>query len=126
MNKQIKLLKNNDNRDWTDVDWLKEFYEFLTGTPPDSIIVSKRSQPVLSKEKAHAIIWYLQEHLPVFPDQIEGCDVCGEIYDSYAQGHYSELTGKSYCCESCEPRGLYEREQRAEKKQQKLSKTQQP
>jgi hypothetical protein len=103
MSKEIKLLKNNEQKDLTDVEWVTLFYEFLQ---------NKR----LSKKKAFSIIYYLQEHLCVLPDHIEQCNVCGELYDSYAQGHHSELTGKNYCSESCEPYHLYEREERAAKR----------
>lgn len=101
---QIKLIKNNDNLDLSDVEWIRMFYEYLM------------TEKKLTKSKAFSIIYYLQEHLPVFPDHIELCSVCGELFDSWASGHYSDLTGKHYCCESCEPEGLYEREQKAEKR----------
>jgi len=32
----------------------------------------------MSPKKAYAIIYYLQEHLPVFADHIESCDNCGD------------------------------------------------
>lgn len=104
MDKQIKLLKNNEGLQLSDVEWTAKVYYFLM----DDL--------KLSNKKAFQIIYYLQEHFPVIPDHIEQCSVCGEVYDSYSQGHHSELTGKFYCSESCEPRGLYEREQRAEKR----------
>lgn len=114
--REIKLIKNNQNRDWEDIQWVEEFYEYLQGCIPDDMVTVK--PPVkLSKDKAFQIIWYLQEILPVFPDQIEKCNTCGKLYDSYREGHYSEMKGKYYCSESCEPRGLYEREQRWEKRQ---------
>lgn len=103
MGKEIKLLKNNDKKELTDVEWVQAFYYFL-------------QQQKLSKKKAFSIIYYLQEYFPLLPDHIEQCDVCGELYDSYSQGHHSDLTGKFYCSEYCEPTGLYEREQRWEKR----------
>lgn len=114
MSKQIKLLKNNENRDWSDIEWVNEFYRFLRGELPEGIGM-KYHKPVLTKKQAFNIIWFLQEKFPILPDQIEQCSVCDELYDSYAQGHHSELTGKYYCSESCEPPGLYERELRNEK-----------
>jgi hypothetical protein len=114
--KEIKLLKNNDERDWEDIEWIEEFYRFLKGEIPDGIQLTKRHQVKLSAEQANTIIWYLQEHFPILPDHIEQCSVCGSYYDSYAQGHHSELTGKFYCNEGCEPPRLYEREQRWEKR----------
>lgn len=104
MSKKIKLLKNNDNIDRQDIEWLNVFYNYLT------------NDIKLKKKKAFQIVYYLQEHLPVFPDHIEQCSVCGDLYDSYSAGHHSELTSKFYCSESCEPPGLYEREERAAKR----------
>jgi hypothetical protein len=104
MNKKIRLLKNNDNMELSDFEWARKVYEFLQ----DNI--------KLSKKKAFQIIYYLQEHFPVIPDHIEQCSICGELYDSYSQGHHSELTGKFYCSEYCEPTGLHKREERAEKR----------
>lgn len=119
--KYLKLLKNNNNRDWEDVEWVQELYEFLVGESiPDSITVGRGHQPKLTPSKANTIIWYLQEHLSVIPDHIEQCDTCKQWYNSWSQGHYSELTCKCYCSESCEPKGLYEREKRYEKKQMKI------
>ncbi len=75
-----------------------------------------KSKIKLTPKKAFSIIWYLQEHFSILPDTIERCDVCNNLFDSESQGHHSELTGKHYCCENCEPVGLYEREQKHESK----------
>jgi hypothetical protein len=101
---KIHLLKNNDDLKLSDVEWANKVYYFLL----DDLKLSKR--------KAFQIIYYLQEHFPVIPDHIEQCSKCGELYDSWSQGHHSELTEKFYCSQSCEPTGLYEREERAEKR----------
>lgn len=115
--KEIHLLKNNDDRDWEDIEWINEFYQFLQGELPEGISV--RPKIKLSKKQAFSIIWFLQEKFPLLPDHIEQCSECGELYDSHSQGHHSELTGKFYCNESCEPAGLYEREQRHERRKSK-------
>jgi hypothetical protein len=114
MHNEIRLLKNNDNREWSDLEWVNEFYGFLQGELPEGI--GMKNRPKLSKKLAFNIIWYLQEKFSLLPDHIEQCDTCGELYDEYSQGHHSELTGKNYCCEDCEPPRLYEREQRWEKR----------
>lgn len=101
MSNKIKLLKNNYNKIQSDIEWVRDFYYDL-------------KVKGLSNKKAFSIIYYLQEHFPLLPDHIEQCSACGELYDSYSQGHHSELTGKFYCCEGCEPPRLYEREQRWE------------
>lgn len=99
--KDLQLLKNNDNRKWEDKEWVDEFYQFLMGTPPDSIKLGRGHQPKLSKAKAFAIIWYLQEHFPVIPDKIEQCSFCGDLYNTHSEGWYDERKGKSYCA-SCD------------------------
>lgn len=103
MRKEIKLLRNNEERDWTDLEWISEFYEFLKGNSPDKINDGK---PVvsLSSKDAFSIIWYLQEHLSVLPDNIEKCDNCDEIYDSYSSGYYSEKGNDigHFFCNACE------------------------
>jgi hypothetical protein len=113
---KIKLIKNNDHKEWSDLQWVQEFYDFMRGTNPESI----GGKPMkLNDTTAFRIIWYLQEHFAIIPDTIEKCTSCKELYDSASQGHHSELTGGFYCSESCEPHNLYERELKAEKKAEK-------
>ena len=97
MNNEIKLIKNNDNRTDSDLEWVKEFNEFLKGKVPYSITMGRGHAPKLSAKKAMAIIWYLQEHFPLLPDHIEKCDVCDELFDSYSEGLYWETKCKHYC-----------------------------
>ncbi len=65
---EINLLKNNDEKEWEDIEWIEEFYAFLQGEVPDCIHFPRGSKPQLSQKKAFAIIYYLQEHLPIIPD----------------------------------------------------------
>jgi hypothetical protein len=116
MEREIKLLKNNQKRDWSGIEWITEFYNFLQGEVPETIRLGRGHKPRLTAAQANTVIWYLQEHFALLPDHIEQCSSCKEYFDSYSQGHHSELTGKHYCCESCEPPGLYEREERAAKR----------
>lgn len=97
MKQEIKLLKNNDNKKVDDLERIDEFYRFLQGNVPDGIRLKRGHKPKLSEKKAFAIIWYLQEHLPILPDMIERCDKCGELYDSYSSGYHSEKKGKCFC-----------------------------
>ncbi len=92
--KQIKLIKNNDKKNWDDIQWVQEFYEFLQGENPDSIKVNNIN---LTSDNAFTIIWYLQEHFPLIPDRIEKCTECNELYDSFRQGYYSEKEGTHHC-----------------------------
>lgn len=96
----MKLLKNSNKRtkDSTDMDWVKEFYEFLKGEKlPKEIQIMRGHQPKMSAKKAFTIIWYLQEHFCVLPDTIEKCDVCDKLYNTNEEGLYWETKGKHYC-----------------------------
>lgn len=95
MSKDINLLKNNDNKDLSDVEWMREFYEFLQGNLPDG--VNMKRKPKMSPRQAMNVIWFLQEILPVFPDHIEMCDDCKKLFDSWSEGMHAEKTGKNYC-----------------------------
>ena len=97
MNNEIKLQKNNDKRDWSDLEWIQEFHDFLQGNIPETITLSDESKVKLTPEQANSVIWYLQEHFPVFPDSIDMCDDCKQMYDSYSEGCYYEIEGKHYC-----------------------------
>ena len=98
MNDEIKLLKNNFDRTDSDLEKLDEFYRFLTGEEmPESISLGKGHKPKMSEKKAYSIIWYLQEHLSVFNDNIDRCNNCGELYDTHVEGIHWETKGKSYC-----------------------------
>jgi len=100
--REIQLLKNNDHKDWDDLQWVEEFNEFLTGAAPKTITMGRGHQPKLSAKKAYSIIWYLQEHFPLLPDHIEKCDHCNNLFDSYSTGYWCESRGKHFCDQTCE------------------------
>ena len=97
MENEIKLLKNNDDRTDSDLEWIQEFYEFLQGNVPKKMSLGGGQKLILSQKKAFCIIWYLQEHFSIFPDTIERCDNCGGLYDSACEGRHWETKGKFYC-----------------------------
>ncbi len=97
MKDEIKLIKNNQKRTDSDLEKMDEFYRFLQGHIPEGITIGRGHKPILSEKKAMAIIWYLQEHLSIFPDHIERCDTCGSLYDSWSEGLHWETKGKNYC-----------------------------
>lgn len=41
-------------------------------------------------------------------DHIERCDWCGDLYDTYCNGHHDEATGLRFCDAPCESN--YDRE----------------
>ena len=98
MENEIKLLKNNSGRIAPDLEWVEEFYKFLQGEIPSGMRFGRGHKPKMSAKKAFSIIWYLQEHLPVFPDTIEVCWNCGYLFDADEEGLYWETKGRHYCC----------------------------
>lgn len=94
---KMKPSNNCDEGNMSDLELVEELYDFLTGECPDCIHLARGHQPKLSQKKAFAIIWYLQEHLRVLPDNIERCDNCGNLYDSHCGGLYWETKCKHYC-----------------------------
>lgn len=97
MKNEIKLIKNNDGKEWTDLEWVDEFYRFLQGEIPGGIEIGRGHAIKLSPQKAMTVIWYLQEHFALLPDHIERCSVCNELFDTYATGFHSEENEKHYC-----------------------------
>lgn len=97
MSNDIVLQKNNSERDWSDLEWMQEFHSFLQGEIPEGIHLVDEYRVKLTPEQSSAVIWYLQEHFPVFPDSIEMCSSCKELYDSYSEGCYYEIEGKHFC-----------------------------
>jgi hypothetical protein len=89
-------------KDWTDVQWIDELNKFLQGECPESIHLTRGHQPKLSVKKANAVIWYLQEHMRILPDNIEKCDNCNELFDANGEGIYWETKGKHYCGGCCD------------------------
>lgn len=102
MANKIQLLKNNDNRNWDDEEWITEFYGFLQGELPNGIRLGKKGTLKLTPDQAFSIIWYLQEHFPILPDNIDKCSVCDRLYDSYSEGWYCEARSLHYCSTECQ------------------------
>lgn len=108
--KTLKLYKNNDHKDWTDGEWINEFYEFLQGNIPEGIILSQELK--LSPKQAYCVLWYLREHFSILPDRFTKCDVCDELFDDWSEGIYSE-SGNEHghnFCGSCDYLAPYEGE----------------
>lgn len=80
---------------------VQEFMQMLTGGDlPDGMTMNY--QPKLSVQSAFSVVWYLQEHLRIIPDNFELCAVCGELYDAHCDGHTLEEDGVNVCSMECE------------------------
>ncbi len=51
MEKELKLFKNNEKKDWSDLEWINEFYDFLQGEIPEGISLRRGRKPKLSPKK---------------------------------------------------------------------------
>ena len=67
-------------------DKIDELYKFLKGEELPAGMQCK--MPVLSPDIAFTVIWFLQEHLHILPDNIEQCDNCKELFDTKSEGQY--------------------------------------
>lgn len=99
--KETEQPKKRDNSMGVALSDVCDFYDFLRGYSPEGMQIQKGGQPHLSMTAAFSVIYYLQEHLRVFPDSIEQCNVCGDLFDYEEEGTHDEDTGKFYCM-SCE------------------------
>jgi len=66
-------------------DKIEELYNYLRGISlPDGVGVK---MPKLSDKMAFTVIWLLQEHFHILPDNIEKCRGCRELFDSDSEGY---------------------------------------
>ena len=75
------------------IEQTDELYAFLQGTCPKGIYV--KHPPRLTKRKAYAVIWFLQEYLGILPDHYEQCCGCGELFDDCSEG--GSYRDRCYC-----------------------------
>ena len=75
------------------MEQIEELYQFLQGICPEGIYI--KHPPRLSKRKAFNVIWFLQEHLRILPDNYEQCCSCGDLYDVNGEGGYHR--DRLYC-----------------------------
>jgi len=95
MSNRIQLFKENTKFD-DDLDIINQVWDFLCGNER----TENKLSPNLTEEKAWNIIYYLQEYVPIFPDTIERCNDCGNLFDAEAEGGVSDDDERIYC-ESC-------------------------
>lgn len=95
-------LSNQKNKP-DDVDRVRELFSFLQGTVPPGYHVQDERVPQLTADQAWAVVWYVQELHWQVPDSIERCDLCGELFDSDAEGGYTDDGPQhDFCCGACD------------------------
>lgn len=96
--KEIIFMNNNSaDEKKSDIEWIEEFLDFLSGKMPGGITLDESAKPKLTIEQAFNVIWYLQEYFPILPNRYEKCTACDCIYDSANEGYYDEKEGAFYC-----------------------------
>lgn len=99
-------------------DRVDELYSFLLGVKlPEG---TECKMPKLSAKIAFNVIWFLQEHLHILPDNIEQCSICKELCDCNSDGAYggdkddtdrkAKYHGRFFC-DNCIPEDLYKKEE---------------
>ena len=83
-------------KDKITLEQTEELYKFLQGEVPEGIHIKHPTK--LSERKAFTIIWFLQEHLRLIPDDYERCCSCGSLYDTGCGGGIKR--NRCYC-EGC-------------------------
>ena len=95
-------------------DKIDELYQFLKGEKLPGGTECK--MPKLSSDMAFTIIWLLQEHFHILPDNIEQCNGGKELFDCDSEGailddqYKNNATGKTLAkkcwgqwCDNCIP-----------------------
>lgn len=68
-----------------EIEQFEEFMDMLTGKGlPEGMTM--QHQPQLSCRQAFSVIWFLQEHMDILPDNIEQCRVCEELFNCHCEG----------------------------------------
>lgn len=99
-------------------DKLNILYRYLKGEElPDGVTCKT---PKLDSKAAFSVIWFLQEIMHCLPENIERCDICGDLYDTDSEGYRLDdqwkLDGEtlpkkywgSFCSDSCAPQVDFE------------------
>ncbi len=78
------------------LDQAQELFEFLKGEKiPEGFTLP--SPPKLCSNQAFSVIYVLQEHFHVIPDNFELCCNCDMLFDSNEEGTHHEDSGNDYC-----------------------------
>lgn len=97
------------------IEQVEELYKWLQNKKtPEGIKIGEGNQPNLSDKQAFTVIWFLQEHLGVIPENYEKCQNCGDLYDTWVEGFSGEYinpknpkdTKHGMWCDHCVPNDI--------------------
>ncbi len=86
----------------SDIEQTQELFDYLQGTVPDGYKIPADHVPSLTPDQAWTAVWFLQnlDWQPV--DIIERCNVCGDLYNSEAEGDCLDYGDLPYLfCDGC-------------------------
>jgi hypothetical protein len=81
----VKPIYPTPEKEISDLDIIQNLYDFL------------QKDIKLSPKKSFKIIYHLQEELPIFPDHIQQCWNCKQLFDTWSSGLYWESKSRHYC-----------------------------
>ncbi len=68
-----------------ELEKIEELMDMLTGDQlPEGMNI--KCQPRLSRRQAFSVVWFLQEHMNILPDNVEMCNICEELFDALSEG----------------------------------------
>jgi len=89
-----------------DMKQTQELFDFLQGTVPEGYSIKEDHVPHLTPDQAWTVVWFLGNMDFQISDEIERCDVCGELFDTGYEGIYTEEGPPRFFCMSCQDQRL--------------------
>lgn len=77
-----------------EIEQVNELYEFLQGKHKGVGRLHFKQVPHLSSRQAFKVIYFLQEHMHILPENIERCCTCKNLFDANREGKYPHC---DYC-----------------------------
>jgi hypothetical protein len=91
----------------------RDLFAFLQGEIPKGCSYKRKHQPKLTADQAWTVIWWLGNEYWQVKDYIEGCCVCGDLYDTQREGDCLDYGKAPYhFCESCRDGDEYAKKMR--------------
>ena len=85
-----------------ELETAKELFEFLQGKLPAGYKIPAGHMPKLNADQAATVLWYLGNLYCEISDNVNRCEVCGELYHSYTEGETNDhRPGPVFACGSC-------------------------
>jgi hypothetical protein len=101
ISKEILQMKTEEKQ-IDPLEQTQEIFDFLQGKIPDGYKIPRKKIPKLNAEQAWTVLWYLQNLYWQPTDSIERCDVCEQLYNTWAEGSCLDYGKAPYSfCNNC-------------------------